>query len=225
MKLHQMYLFKCGKNPHLPFLIDFALSLDWQNVEKKKIRIRSFSKHSSFYFCKLNLPEFVNNISVLIIQRDCKRSIFFLAKVHGIFSWIIFEIHFSLHKSLWRLSTKKSWNHLHFTFACSTDQNINPNSEVSESCRSCHQKRCGVFYELEDHAIIVGKKKHRKNQTNDTLKPYSKEKTMLISLGNILVPTLKKLEVHYRFGCCSLHGIFYQRASFIYDAYQREFSS
>lgn len=76
MKLHQMYLFKCGKNPHLPFLIDFAFSLDWQNV-KKKIRISSFSKHSSFYFCKLNLPEFVNNISVLIIQRDCKRSIFF----------------------------------------------------------------------------------------------------------------------------------------------------
>lgn len=77
MKLHQMYLFKCGKNPHLPFLIDFAFSLDWQNVKKKKIRISSFSKHSSFYFCKLNLPEFVNNISVLIIQRDCKRSIFF----------------------------------------------------------------------------------------------------------------------------------------------------
>lgn len=162
MKLHQMYLFKCGKNPHLPFLIDFAFSLDWQNVKKKKIRIRSFSKHSSFYFCKLNLPEFVNNISVLIIQRDCKRSIFFLAKVHGIFSWIIFEIHFSLHNSLWRLSTKKSWNHLHFTFACSTDQNINPNSEVSESCRSCHQKHCGVFYELEDHAIMVGKKPPKK---------------------------------------------------------------
>lgn len=74
---------------------------------------------------------------------------------------------------------------------------------------------------------MVEKKKttEKKQQTNDTLKPYSKEKTMLISLGNILVPTLKKLEVHYRFGCCSLHGIFYQRASFIYDAYQREFSS
>lgn len=153
MKLHQMYLFKCGKNPHLPFLIDFVFGLDWQNVKKRKrIRIEFFSKHSSFYFCKLNLPEFVNNISVLIIQRDCKRSIFFLAKVHGIFSWIIFEIHFSLHNSLWRLSTKKSWNHLHFTFACSTDQNINPNSEVSESCRSCHQK--------------VGKKNPKKKTTN-----------------------------------------------------------
>lgn len=73
---------------------------------------------------------------------------------------------------------------------------------------------------------MVEKKNTEKNpKTNDTLKHYSKEKTMLISLGNILVPTLKKLEVHYRFGCCYLHGIFYQRASFIYDAYQREFSS
>lgn len=63
---------------------------------------------------------------------------------------------------------QKSWNHLHFTFACSTDQNINPNSEVSESCRSCHQKRCGVFYELEDHAIMVEKKKPPKKNNKQT---------------------------------------------------------
>lgn len=36
MKLHQMYLFKCGKNPLLPFLIDFVFGLDWQNVKKKE---------------------------------------------------------------------------------------------------------------------------------------------------------------------------------------------
>lgn len=73
--------------------------------------------------------------------------------------------------------------------------------------------------------MVEKKPRKKKQQTNDTLKPYSKEKTMLISLGNILVPTLKKIEVHCRFGCCSIHGIFYQRASLIYDAYQREFSS
>lgn len=28
MKLHQTYLFKCGKNPHLPFLIDFSVLID-----------------------------------------------------------------------------------------------------------------------------------------------------------------------------------------------------
>lgn len=44
MKLHQMYLFKCGKNPHLPFLIDFAFSLDWQNVKKEEDTDQVFLK-------------------------------------------------------------------------------------------------------------------------------------------------------------------------------------